>query len=80
MSTQDTYDIVGSETVFDGKIITVRVDDVRMTDGSVAKREIVGHPGAVVVVALDDEGSCSRKRTSSPTNGMCCWICSARRG
>lgn len=56
MSTQDTYDIVGTETVYDGKIITVRVDDVRMTDGSVAKREIVGHPGAVVVVALDDDG------------------------
>jgi ADP-ribose pyrophosphatase len=34
-------------------VIALRVDHVRMTDGSVAVREIVEHPGAVAVVALD---------------------------
>jgi 8-oxo-dGTP pyrophosphatase MutT (NUDIX family) len=56
MGELDPYDVVGSEKKFKGKIITVRVDDVRMSDGTIAQREVVGHPGAVAVVALDDEG------------------------
>jgi 8-oxo-dGTP pyrophosphatase MutT (NUDIX family) len=56
MGEQDAYDIVGSEPVYKGKVITVRVDDVRMSDGAVVKRELVSHPGAVGVVALDDDG------------------------
>lgn len=56
MSDLDPYEVVGSETVFKGRVLTVRVDDVRMSDGSVAKREVVAHPGAVGVVALDGDG------------------------
>jgi 8-oxo-dGTP pyrophosphatase MutT (NUDIX family) len=56
MGELDTYDIVGSETRFKGKVITVRVDNVRMSDGVIAKREVVAHPGAVGVVALDSDG------------------------
>lgn len=56
MGELDPYDVVGSDTKFKGKLITVRVDDVRMSDGEVAQREIVAHPGAVAIVALDDEG------------------------
>jgi 8-oxo-dGTP pyrophosphatase MutT (NUDIX family) len=56
MGELDTYDVVGSETRYRGKIITVRVDEVRMSDGSVASREVVAHPGAVAVVALDEAG------------------------
>jgi 8-oxo-dGTP pyrophosphatase MutT (NUDIX family) len=57
MSDQDEYEVVGSETIFKGRVITVRRDDVRMSDGSTAKREVVEHPGAVAVVALDDSGN-----------------------
>lgn len=57
MGDQDDYDIVSSETVFDGKVLTVRRDGVRMTDGRTAEREVVDHPGAVGVVALDDDGN-----------------------
>jgi ADP-ribose pyrophosphatase len=56
MGELDAYEVVGSSTVFDGKIITVRVDDVRMSDGQVVQREVVAHPGAVAIVALDDAG------------------------
>lgn len=56
MSDLDPYEIVGSEIKFKGHVLTVRVDDVRMSDGSVAEREVVAHPGAVGVVALDDDG------------------------
>ena len=56
MSELDPYEVVGSETKFKGSLISVRVDDVRMSDGSVVPREVVTHPGAVAIVALDDDG------------------------
>lgn len=56
MGDLDAYDVVASETKFAGSLITVRVDDIRMSDGSVAAREVIIHPGAVAIVALDDEG------------------------
>jgi ADP-ribose pyrophosphatase len=56
MGELDPYDVVGSETKFTGALISVRIDDVRMADGSVVHREVVSHPGAVAIVALDDEG------------------------
>jgi ADP-ribose pyrophosphatase len=43
-----------SQIAFEGKIATVRIDKFRYPDGSVAEREIVGHPGAVAVVAHDE--------------------------
>jgi 8-oxo-dGTP pyrophosphatase MutT (NUDIX family) len=49
------FDVVSSETVYDGKIVQVRVDQVRMPGGRVAARETVGHDRAVAIVALDDE-------------------------
>jgi ADP-ribose pyrophosphatase len=47
-------DRVSSRVVYEGAIARVRVDEFRHADGSVAKREVVGHPGAVAVVAHDD--------------------------
>lgn len=44
-----------SRRVFDGRIISVEVDSVRMPDGQLGEREVVRHPGAVGVVALDDD-------------------------
>lgn len=46
---------VSSERIFNGKIINVRVDKVKMPNGSLATREIVEHPGGVGVVALTDD-------------------------
>jgi ADP-ribose pyrophosphatase len=46
---------VRSREVYRGKIARVRVDEFRYEDGSTAEREIVGHPGAVAIVARDDE-------------------------
>lgn len=45
-----------SETVYAGKILALRVDDVQMPGGAVARREVVEHFGAVAVVALDGKG------------------------
>jgi ADP-ribose pyrophosphatase len=48
--------VVSSRTVFSGKIIDVRVDEITIPGGGTASREVVEHPGAVVVAALDGEG------------------------
>jgi ADP-ribose pyrophosphatase len=46
---------IGSRRVYEGKVISVRVDEFRYEDGSMAEREIAAHPGAVAVVAHDAE-------------------------
>jgi ADP-ribose pyrophosphatase len=48
---------VSSERLAEGKVIAVRRDVLRMPDGTEFAREVVEHPGAVGIVALDDEGN-----------------------
>jgi ADP-ribose pyrophosphatase len=50
------YPVVGSELLYTGAVISLRRDRVRMSDDSVVEREVVVHPGAVGIVALDTEG------------------------
>lgn len=45
---------IGSKTVYEGPVATVRIDEFRYADGSTAERQVVGHPGAVAVVACDE--------------------------
>lgn len=46
---------VSSKTVFQGKIIDVRVDMVSLPNGEIAQRDIVKHPGGVGIVAITDD-------------------------
>lgn len=46
---------LSSEKIFDGKILHIRRDTVRLPDGSEAIREVADHPGGVCVLALDDQ-------------------------
>jgi 8-oxo-dGTP pyrophosphatase MutT (NUDIX family) len=48
------WPVESSVKLASGAIVTVRTDTVRMPDGSLADREVVEHPGAVGVVALDE--------------------------
>jgi 8-oxo-dGDP phosphatase len=50
------FRVVSSREVYRGRVLALRVDEVRMPDGRVAVREVVEHMGAVAVVALDDAG------------------------
>jgi ADP-ribose pyrophosphatase len=50
------WPVVSSTDDYRGKIIDVRTDVIRNPEGGTAAREVVEHPGAVGVVALDDEG------------------------
>lgn len=47
---------VASESVFDGKLLHVRRDTVRLPDGKLAKREYIVHPGAVLIVPVLPDG------------------------
>ena len=46
---------LSSETIYDGKIIRVRLDNARLPNGAEALREVVEHPGGVCVAALTDK-------------------------
>ncbi len=56
MSGRHEFVVRDSRSVYDGAILSLRVDDVEMPGGRVARREVVEHFGAVAVVARDDEG------------------------
>ena len=47
---------IASQQVFAGRLLQVRVDEVALKGGQRATREIVDHPGAVAIVALQGEG------------------------
>lgn len=49
------FERIDSETLYEGKIFTVRHETFRHADGGEAERELVSHQGAVGVVAVDDE-------------------------
>ena len=51
-----SWPVTGTSVLAAGRIVTVRTDTVRLPDGELMDREVVEHPGAVAVVALDDEG------------------------
>ncbi|GHF89466.1 ADP-ribose pyrophosphatase [Amycolatopsis bartoniae] len=51
------FEVVSSQDVHIGHVVALRVDDVRMPGGSLAKREVVEHLGAVAICALDDDGA-----------------------
>ena len=47
--------LVGTREVYDGRVLSLRVDEIEVPSG-IVRREIVGHPGAVVIVPVDADG------------------------
>jgi ADP-ribose pyrophosphatase len=56
-STPGTHDfpITASRDIYEGRVMAVRADTVRMPGGREATREIVEHPGAVAIAAADEQ-------------------------
>jgi 8-oxo-dGTP pyrophosphatase MutT (NUDIX family) len=50
----EQWPVVSSAELLRARLIAVRADQVRMPDNQIAEREVVLHPGAVAVLALDD--------------------------
>lgn len=46
------YKIVESKTIFEGKILTLKIDQVKMPHGPIRERETIFHKGAVGIVPL----------------------------
>lgn len=49
---------VNRDDKYHGIIVDVHLDDVRLDDGSLAKREVVEHPGGVTILPVDEAGNC----------------------
>jgi ADP-ribose pyrophosphatase len=49
-------EVVGSRMVYEGRVVSLRVDEIGLAGGRKATREVVEHPGAVVIIALDEAG------------------------
>lgn len=47
--------ILRTQQIFSGRVVNLSVHDVELPDGKQSKREIIKHPGAVAIVALDDD-------------------------
>src|SRR5215813_9097862 len=52
----DRWPVTSSAVLGDGTLVRLRRDTVRMPDGDVVGRDVLEHPGAVAVVALDSAG------------------------
>lgn len=50
------WPVAGEAAHARGALVSLRTEQVRMPDGDVAARDVVEHPGAVAVVALDATG------------------------
>ena len=50
-----TEERISGEVLFEGRIIRVERDTVRLPNGLETSREVVRHPGAVAIIALQDE-------------------------
>ncbi len=48
--------ILGTREIYEGRVIKLRVDEVEVKEGLNVRREVVEHPGAVVILPIDNEG------------------------
>ena len=48
---------LSSQTIFDGKVLHVTLDEIELPNGKKSKREIVNHSGGVAVAALDENNN-----------------------
>jgi ADP-ribose pyrophosphatase len=53
---------ISSETVYQGKLLRVKCDSVRLHNGNTATREYIEHNGAVMIIPLLDSGELVMER------------------
>ncbi|HEY6972232.1 MAG TPA: NUDIX hydrolase [Candidatus Angelobacter sp.] len=53
--------VISSKTVFQGRVFSVTSDEVEEPGGVKVQRDVVRHPGSVVVMAVDDSGTHKKK-------------------
>jgi 8-oxo-dGTP pyrophosphatase MutT (NUDIX family) len=50
-----SFERIGGEEIWGGRVMTIRVDRFRHDDGEIVERDVIEHPGAVVVLPFDGE-------------------------
>jgi len=63
----------GRRIIYEGRLLTFYEDDVRLADGTRARREVVAHPGAVAIVAIDEAGKVVLVRQWRHAAGRALW-------
>ena len=48
---------IAGKTLYKGKVITLRVEEVVLPDGKKASRELIKHPGAVAIIPITADGN-----------------------
>jgi len=48
---------VSSKMVFEGRVVNLRVDEARLPHGGIRRREVIEHPGGVVVIPILPNGN-----------------------
>jgi 8-oxo-dGTP pyrophosphatase MutT (NUDIX family) len=46
---------IRSERIYEGVVVSLRVSDYRRPDGAIVRREVLDHPGAVVMVPVEGD-------------------------
>ena len=53
----DQEPTIDSRRIYEGRVVNLRVDTIRLPNGRTSLREIVEHRGAAVIVPLDGQGN-----------------------
>jgi ADP-ribose pyrophosphatase len=61
--------VIDSQSIYSGRIVRLRLDTVRLPDGTTTVREIISTPGAVVIVPLTEDGQVRMVRQYRPAAG-----------
>lgn len=51
------FELLNSETVFQGRAFSIQRDKLRTPDGRTTTFDIIGHHGSVVLIPLDEDGN-----------------------
>lgn len=71
MSTEITEQVTETQRIYEGRVVNLRVDTIRLPNGKLAKREIVEHHGAVAIVPLlDSETVVMVRQYRHPAEGI----------
>jgi ADP-ribose pyrophosphatase len=46
----------GSKKIYEGKVISLRIDKIQLSSGDIFEREVIEHPGAVAMLPFLDDG------------------------
>jgi len=65
--------VLSRATLLDGALISVREDKVRFPNDQVAERKVVTHPGAVAILALDEDDRVLMIRQYRHPVGLLLW-------